>query len=233
MKWVALAAAAVVSAWAVNASAATIISTYTGTISVIADTTGLFGPGANISVGDPFMLVFTASDAVPNVDYTNDGVAESGIQGPGVASATITVDDEYALTIDGDGVGDHQINLLSPMGAEATDQAFESDGQQLFVSAGLQSADNFIPNFAYSTPFSSDGATLTVRSGILYSYLTNSQYGLNFSSVLVSSTGDPLFPDITTSGVPEPQAWTVMLLGFGLIGLAFRGSTNFGTKSAA
>jgi hypothetical protein len=87
MKWVALAAAAVVSAWAVNASAATIISTYTGTISVIADTTGLFGPGANISVGDPFMLVFTASDAVPNVDYTNDGVAESGIQGPGVASA--------------------------------------------------------------------------------------------------------------------------------------------------
>jgi hypothetical protein len=203
MKWAALAAAAVVSAWAVNASASTVIIDFTGSVITGTDGDGLFGPtGADLS-GDAFAASFDFNDPdAPDVNL------------PGIIqSASLTI---------------HGVTQIAPVSpgplSETGDYGTASVGSVSQVGASTTNDD-----FSSNATFPLDAFLISTNTSVGVGEFTVTQEhpvipgeGNESGSFYLAggATFGTLDPETATvfGALPEPSNWILLILGFGMTG---------------
>ena len=204
------------------ASAATILITYTGTVSSGTDETGVFGAAATDLTGKAFTSVYTLNYPTSGaIDVSGTSVHEyyggtayaSNSVSP--LSAQITING-VTKSLSGTFGGFHYLSTLaSPSGfAQISDIVFGSD-QNSVVSNYIDSKVSNITD----TLNLADALQYTVKSdkeggGFVFSEDGNNA-AIGFfkeSSVTIESVG----------AVPEPATWALLLIGFGMVGATLR-----------
>jgi hypothetical protein len=232
MKWVALAAAAVVSAWAVNAGATQIVTaTYTGRVLSGFDDGGVFGNDHGDLTGDLFFVSFTFDAG--QAPFAEAGDFEGGTAtGAGAPSPLISVQ----LDVGPGGYNDTNFaaeGLLSDKlvyneGATTNPlAAFYSDavgvGSLGTIDVNIRGTPNSGTINSLDPTFSGtdDGGYCFAVPGYCggFSLFGGEVVGV-FQPLTFSVMNYP--PSSETVSVPEPTTWALMLAGMFATGLMLR-----------
>ncbi len=215
----ALAAGVALSLILVNiAAAATVVTTFTGTVSVGLDRTGLFGaPGASLA-GDAFKAVYTTDDTAPGAVSSSTTRFDSQITGgPGVSPVKASLEiNGVTFFVSGGAGGETRRGGDTNPTSSVTLFAAGDD-----ANTGLS---NFVSSFTDHFSLSSDyhaALNHVVRSDdgtgdyFFTGDGTNTFAWAKFdvATVTVQSVG---------GAVPEPGPWALMVLGIGGLGAVLR-----------
>ena len=206
------------------AAAATILITYTGTVTSGFDEAGLFGESNTSLKGDTFKSVYTltyptsgAVDVnVQGLHETNGGTGYS-LSPPSPLSGQLTINN-HTVSVDGQYRGEH--TLISP-GYQGGNTSQILD---FVYSNGNTSLDNLVENingnnFISSLNFANEFSHTVILSD-------NYQGAFHKRNDLGQAT-DAYFNNLTVSvqevgAVPEPATWGMMIFGFGIAGVTLR-----------
>lgn len=213
--------AAVALAWAGQASATIITTTYQGTVFSGIDALGLFGAAGADLTGDPFSAVVVFDSSLSRQADVR-GISVLGGAGLGTpnpfVSTSLTIDGmAYVLPVpaflsgffaaydrDKDGVQ----TVFSTAVENSIGGGFSAPANVAFMMV-LESSPGLFPKAGSALPFTGTGDGRFKPAG------TSEMIVLAPVSGLI----DPA-PPLTY--VPEPGAWVLMLAGFGLAGVALR-----------
>lgn len=213
-------AALVAAALAATAAGAQVITTtYTGVIGPengATDTAGLFGPAGAYMAGDAFTAVFVTDWGLEGTTLQVDPGVSSSIYGggspllPSPTSAVLTING-VTLAISGEAYAQ---SFRGVGGGVANFWSTANDERSSILAQVYSYTDNFLGGGDVSRNFRHTLTPDDVGGGGVYAcgpdpaICTN----LTFAPVTVSSAG----------GVPEPAAWSLMILGAGLAGEMMR-----------
>ena len=204
------------------ASAATILITYTGTVSYGMDTTGVFGTAATDLTGKAFTSVYTlnyptfgAADISGTTYHETQGGAFFNNASP--QSAQITING-VTKSLSGAYSGVHLLQTLPGKFSMIFDNA-GTDGQNTINNSVSTDGNDVINSLNFSDPVSynlkfGDYGYGAFQFGHLFdSDPVNDAIGdLKTLSVKVESVG----------AVPEPATWALLLMGFAMVGATLR-----------
>lgn len=202
---------------AVPAAAVVKVATYTGTISSGLDATGVFGAPNTDLIGKTATIKFVydinigTRDSSPGRDFVYGGtssananpILKSSVTIDGVTS-TINGKDGVAFVFGLVGTMEHQNNFVSM--SSASIEQYQDTAINILSNIPASLADN-MPQQTFT------GTVSFLRNRYDYSTNATTMYAtgsFNSGTVLI------------TSGVPEPASWTMMIAGFGLVGIAAR-----------
>jgi len=231
-----LMAAALVAGAAPAASGATFMATIRGTVRMGTDLAGVFGQGANLT-GLPFEAIYTIDDAAPGAILVAAPGASS-ISGVGAVSSVFSINGSAPVAFGAsagtaeafNGPDRYRLDTRSD-----ADTVFSGLGmaftfhrtQDLFFGLGALFSD--FTDGDFRTPFTfpagglaTNGVGLleiseTVNGIPVFDHLAVA--ALDVSSFTLAAQ-PPTAPDPT--GVPEPAAWALMILGLGGVGARLR-----------
>jgi PEP-CTERM motif len=214
-----LLAAAALCGMASSASATIATITYTGTVATGADETGIFGQAATELGGDAFKLVYTLDTSKGNSaggcsggqcfqeDYggSNFGVAPS-------MTAALTIKG-VTVFFDGSLVSD-DFSRQNSNGSGLSQISQEDFGGIGLVRSNFINGNgsNFFP-LSLTTPYS---------LSLIGSAEQATDFSISGASGTARGTFSPDHVSLSVPGVPEPASWAMMLVGFGLAGVALR-----------
>jgi hypothetical protein len=218
--------------------AATIVATWSGTITQGLDGTGYFGTANSDLAGDAFEAVFTYD--------TNLGALVSATGGRALAGGSLTgyvPDAEFSspgtatLTIDGvthDFTGSHGSSFaaIQPYSGATLQSTFVGDSFSFvtgrdYISILTVNDPTLTPSL--STNYSGAACTISCEgyfelpgAPLTFGYLAPDFYQLTVDGVFVEPpSGRPFGPPL-----PEPTTWLLMLLGFFGLGYTLRGQRD-------
>ena len=212
---------------AVPASATVYNLTYKGVVTSALDTTGEFGPGANL-IGQSFTALVTYDDAKLGATYTGDVYYDDytgyGASNPVTATILLNgVTKSFGATSGRDSRLDR--SLLPGCLFNCTDARFQQNAEDRYT------IDNLYPlNYINLGGFSSDGAlsglahtapNFTNPPIDLYAYVNLFEQDI-FTLASRHSAAVEVRIDSVTGGVPEPATWAMMLTGFAGMGALLR-----------
>lgn len=221
-----LAAAVLVAA---PAAAATVTFTYEGAISSGFDETGVFGPALSTLENTPFVAVFTRHDVSPTDQFF--GPDRSYVEGPGVVTATLTINGITQAFGLSPGPFGRQYQFQDPSLEQFTHRA-----QTAFSTHG----GGVLRNFNATIELGGIGLGTSYLAGPDYRTLGDLAAQPDFFFGGSFSIQEEVVPDggattrpvfalglliptrVSVSVVPEPATWALMILGFGLAGTALR-----------
>ncbi len=195
----AMAAGALAVSGAGLAQAASLMATYTGTVTELTDTLGAFGDPDMVLDGSAFVATFTYDPSLGEIStYKMDGGLYWGL--PEMMSANLTINGQsYAFS-----------------GYEVRIEVFPTYVAHYLSGPtgwlGLRLAMANPPADYFSTMPLSAGSSGAGYGGLL---ANQQSYGFSLRAETLEITS-------LTSAVPEPGAWALMILGFGLAGAALR-----------
>lgn len=192
----------------------------------------------NFNAGGGYRLGLVGNDVTGWYIPAGDGVYPWGLQnGNGYGAGPADTGNQWLVL--GEQGTDHQytiqqtVNGLTPGGtytlswAAASELGCCANGQLSFLSGSATAADNF------SAP--SSGSYWTQWGHYSYTFVANaSSVTFQFQDIAPGAAGYDLGLDSVSmvgSGVPEPAAWSLMLVGVGGLGGALRSRRK--TASAA
>lgn len=192
--------------------AAPVTVTATGTVASGEDEGGLFGPGDANIVGDPFTLVFTV-DTANGASFTSaspfgaigplaalqtgSGVAGSGANSP--VNAVLTIENR-PVAFAGSAAGvDYTSVAGQPVATGLVAEMCTLCEPSLYIAMAV---DLFDVGGAQTADYS-------YKAIVLYGEQFEGRGTLNVTS-------------LTTSGVPEPATWGLMIAGLGMTGGSLR-----------
>lgn len=200
---------------------------YTGTVTEALDLTGEFGVGANL-VGMAFIAHVTYDDAKPGAGhiggawydyYTGDGAANP-------VTATILLNGvtmSFGAT-DGTDLREDR-SLLPGCTLDCTTGSFEQSAEDRFtennlytlnyVNLGGSTSDGTISGLAHTAP------NFTNPPVDLFGFVNVFQQDVDTLETTKWAEVSVKI-DSVSGGVPEPAAWSLMLVGFGGLGAALR-----------
>jgi len=218
----AVASLGIAAACAASADAATLVATYTGTVSSGYDQTGLFGTAGGDLAGAAYTVKYTI-DTTKGV-YVNNlpshdalyGGSDYGTSSP--VSATVTING-ITLSIGGETVGEdtNSWNWQANYAAQShgTDNGvtykFDVSNYSYSVADSLLDTVPLYPGYHIWGSF----AWRVYDSNI-------SQYTAFTTADLTDLSQNGTFQVSALGGVPEPDTWVMMLLGVGMIGGSLR-----------
>ena len=206
------------------ASAATILITYTGTVSSGMDETGVFGAAATDLTGKAFTSVYTlnypifgAADVSGTNYHETYGGAIYGSNTVSPLSAQITING-VTKSLSGAYSGDHSLQALPGTVSRILDQVGD-DNQNNIINFISNDVNDVINSLNFSDPVSynlkfgdySDGGFHLGHLSDL-NRVSDAVGNFNNLSVKVESVG----------AVPEPATWALLLMGFGMVGATLR-----------
>lgn len=206
-----------------SASAATVVTRFSGTVAGGYDNTGLSGVTGSAVSGLPYEVVFRFNVKQPGATVLSEqGLNAISGSGPSsMGSTLITVgaftwelaaEGGYNLLYRSDGTvngGLHEVY--------ATATGFTGSTYRGYIEAFVHSSvDAFTASPNYDDPLS----PYTSAPG-------GSQFWFHYTyggdqEILVYNLGSPSTVSVTVSGVPEPATWALMIFGFGLTGSVLR-----------
>ena len=210
--------------YATHASAGIYTVTYKGTVvpadanATDTDVENLFG-GGNLT-GDAFTAVYTYNTSlgsettttttdqlVGGLDYYNSATG-APVAAP-ITSVTFTINgDSYTYTPDYDAIA-YASNTGKTAGEYIEEQAYSTAGDVSLMKLTSATAPKSL-----STTFTGTGST---TANYLDTAFVNGQ-----DDVIGFTTTSATVAAVAVSAAPEPSTWTLMILGMGGLGLAFR-----------
>jgi hypothetical protein len=196
MKWLALAAAAVVSAWAGSAEAGT----------VLYSTSGVIPSGQDVYLSLPLVNIsikVTSPNITPIVDNLNlYETYDFQYDAFPVGFAPANVASEVAEIYDGD---DENLSVFAGAPLVSSGSFFET-----LLFTPQHTVSYFYPQFP------------AAAANSLYSYVSNEEAeSAVFDAYIPANVPDDPFT-LTVSTVPEPSAWVFLMLGLWAIGSSLR-----------
>ncbi len=220
---------------AAPASAAAVIYTFTGVLSSGYDATGEFGVAGLDLTGKNFTAVFRRDDDTPGANFqstaTSSAVFRSG--GPPPVTGSLTIG---GVTIDFGLMDGRQVQTAQP-GVEQA--AFSTQDQENYTAGfidhhfGAQLTAGAV-GFGTSYLGGPDYHNLPALTAVgmpgltLYGNFRIDGYDQNFTTGqyqnfrTASGAFSPTAMTVTVTGVPEPGAWSLAILGFLGVGAALR-----------
>ena len=210
------------------AAAATILITYTGTVTDGTDAAGLFGTSNPDLANEKFTSVYTLT-------YPTSGAYEDNLQGlhqiyggnyllqptPSPLSGQLTIND-HTVSVDGQYSGQH--TLIGPADnpsfykgnvSEILDAAYSNPNTYLYNVVQNISGDNFMLSLNFADEFSRTVIQSDYSKGNFKVTNDSGQSTFaNFKNLTVSVQ--------EVSAVPEPATWGMMIFGFGIAGVTLR-----------
>lgn len=203
---------------AAGASAATVVTTFQGTILSGIDNLGLFGaPGANLA-GDSYISVYTTNSETVGDTIVNNMPYDSYIFG-GVIDGTISPTREL-MTINSRSFSSDGIQYGEDLLTEYT----HGGVSQIYLQAGVGNLNVVNEQIqSYSNFIGTDGdfripLSYTLQSG-------DFSYGIFRSSAPITNVGTnlTLMPtSVSVALIPEPASWAMTLVGFFGMGAMLR-----------
>jgi len=215
ISWVALSAAATVATAAPNVANATVVTlTFEGTVTRGIDDLGLFGATGADLAGESFSSEFQFNDlAFTTGRHIASGGTSIGAPDPTV-SASITI-------------GGVSMSLPAFTDSEFFQGSYTLPGAAVFPGiakvsefgpAGdvVMSVENVLPSLV--------GSTLTIFTGPFAPFDDGSLFLVGMANNILFNLDLATVSPITApvSGIPEPSAWALMILGFAGVGAAMR-----------
>lgn len=213
---------AIILALATPAAATTdYVITYSGTIATGEDVTGVFGtPGADLA-GDAYTEAFEVHYGTANKTFSPYLTDLNGSGRSDPLIATLTINGHSAV------VGQGQYGDMF---------AYDTGNGDEIIAEAYQTSDTYAVNGVFSPWLYVPGGDIrqpidyTTRYGDNvggpFQIGDNGQLAYGFAGVSTLTTGQ-------MPGIPEPAAWTGLLLGFGLAGAVLRRNRARGTSPAA
>ena len=208
------------------AAAATILITYTGTVSDGFDVSGLFGESNTSLKGDTFKSVYTLTFPTSGaVDVNATGLhaifggTGYGSSPPSPLSGQLTING-HTVSFDGQFQGSHTLTspaysptLYKGNISEINDLA-GTETSYMFNDVLKTDGDNFISSLNFAHEFSLTGVlSVNSQSG----FVARNDSGPTFARFMNSSVS---VQDV--GAVPEPATWGMMIFGFGIAGVTIR-----------
>ncbi|HEY1124989.1 MAG TPA: PEPxxWA-CTERM sorting domain-containing protein [Sphingobium sp.] len=235
LRIVSMASAAAWATFAVPASATIFEVKYSGVIYDGVDTTGIFGPAGVSLFHAKASLTFTFDTDTPGSIFETDPnhvpptyakLFGSGVGSPGKVVVTVN-DIDFVINGSRDSLAsqyDAWFGTTDIIHHEAADSVrdnttgfyLENNAQADITSStrNIVSSVNLVGPFSFA-PSVSQGDTANGRFHILQGYSNN--YTADYEA-----HGYFDVSRITITSIPEPASWAMMMVGFGLAGLALR-----------
>ena len=212
---------------AMPASATVYNLTYQGVVTSALDTTGEFGPGANL-IGQAFTALVTYDDAKLGATYTG-GSYYDDYRGDGSANpvTAIIMLNGYTRTFGATSGYDNRVDRTLQPGCtlDCTDADFQQHAEDRYtighlatlnyINLGGFSSDGTISGLAHTAP------SFTNPPVDLYAYVSIHEQDI-FTLDSRHSSAVNVRIDSVSGGVPEPATWAMMLTGFGGMGALLR-----------
>jgi PEP-CTERM motif len=177
----------------------------------------LSGPGINESVDDSVLVFTTSTGSVLPMFCVDIWHAISlGSANINYAESALLTDSSGALSGTGAALSATQIGEISSLADLGRDIYFQGGANAAVDLAGVQGAIWSIENPAV-TVSGETAVNNAIASYVAYASTHQASPDMAFYDVTGQSQG-------VIAGVPEPASWTLMLMGFGGLGAAFRAS---------
>ncbi|WP_296599180.1 PEPxxWA-CTERM sorting domain-containing protein [Phenylobacterium sp.] len=222
-------AAALVASLALGgqASATVYNLTYSGVVTSALDSTGEFGLGASL-VGMAFTAQVIYDDAKAGASYVGGAYYDnySGYGAANPVTATILLNGVTRTFGATEGYDDRLDRTLQPgCTLNCTDASFQQHAEDRFtkdgfytlnyINLGGMSSDGGLSGIAHTAPVFTNPPVDLYAYVNLFTQDTTTLAATHSAAVSVRI-------DSVTGGVPEPQTWALMLLGFGGAGSVLR-----------
>lgn len=215
---------------AVPATAKIYLATWTGTLvgQNSYDISGVFGPAATSLAGLPYRVTYRMDDALPGAPvilYSDAQGFKSSLRG-GAQYGTTAVPVTATITVNGvtvfiDGSSQSDALQVHHYHDGVFHYAFNPNSYVTEVALAFEPIE-FLTSEDLRTPLDVDLTRLPLPQGGgfgIHIPNPNNAYGYDWAS------GEARAEHLTISAagaVPEPAAWTLMIVGFGLLGVVLR-----------
>ena len=214
----------------VPATAKIYLATWTGTLvgPNSYDISGVFGPAATSLAGLPYRVTYRMDDALPGAPftlYTDPQGFKSSLHG-GAQYGTTAVPVTATITVNGvtvfiDGSSQSDAVQVHHYYDQVLHYAFNPNSFVTEAALAFEPTE-FLTSEDLRTPLDVDLTRLPLPQGGgfgIHIPNPNNAYGYDWAS------GEARAEHLTISSagaVPEPAAWTLMIVGFGLLGVVLR-----------
>jgi len=243
--------AAIMMASVSTASAATYVFTYSGTVSSGYDYTGDFGAAGGDLTGKDFKAVYTLTYPSANVVSDFQDFAQHQVYGGSAYGSATSSPVSAAITVNGVtqtiaggytgqaylanylGNNNGNFDLIQNDAVDYVDNYDQATDSKIFIyNVAQNSYKSYLTNFLGSNSFDQN-LDIPVNEGEPFGYFRLNQSITDYTSGIFFQHHDS-FAYMNTdhislsSALPEPNIWSLMIIGLGVVGMAMRAKRRRG-----